>query len=309
MTLRSELSAFEAYLLGKDRSRKTVHAYLQDVKAFFAWLKSSRRDVALDLVEALDVKHWKEVMEKKRNALASINRRLAGLRSFFSWCIVDGRLHQNPAGNIRDKKLQKTAPESLSLSQVRRLKRTAADAIRRADDKRKPIEMTATAREARRDQAIISLFLGTGIRLGELAELGMNDLVLGKRSGALVVRSAKGDKTRKVPLGATVRQHLQEWLAVRGSSPSNRLFLGRRGEPLRGRAIQHLVAKLGKSACLYLRLSPHLLRHTFAKGLLGAGQPLTAIQVLLGHESITTTARYTQPAEGDLQHAVEQLPW
>jgi len=176
--------------------------------------------------------------------------------------------------------------------------------------------------------ALISLMRYAGPRVGEVAALALPDVQISSRRGRLIIRRGKGLKHREVPLIADVREPLQEYLLhrkhlserwlqkarARGNTlpvwahwPDGHLFLGQRG-PLTERGIREIVTKVGQVAKLEEPLSPHALRHTFAKALLDpaayhldhAAATITAVQELLGHADIATTAIYTRASARDI---------
>ena len=125
------------------------------------------------------------------------------------------------------------------------------------------------------------------------------------RKGQVTVRS-KGTKVRTIPLNADIRKALREYLTKRPIVKHDALFVNQKGEPLGRLGIEYQVATLGRLAGLE-RVTPHMLRHSFAKNLVDQSVSLDQVAMLLGHRSLTTTARYTQPSQQDLARAVEKL--
>ena len=305
------LESFIEHLISRDRAERTIREYRADVEGFAQWFKQTNgRTANPKKVTALDIREWKAFMDTRGWKPATVNRRLAALRSYFDWALSHGLISVNPTHGIKDKRTERVAPKSLKRSQVRDLRKAAADHILLADSKRFPSNMTATAREARRDKAILYLLLGSGLRVGELCAILMKDLSLRIRSGEVIVRAGKGNKYRTVPLNKEARQAIEHWLEVRPETLEEHLFLGRTGLPMSPRAVQSVLSRLARTANLEeIKVSPHILRHTFAKSLVDAGEPLTKVQALLGHESIVSTARYTTPRPEDLASAVERISW
>lgn len=145
-----------------------------------------------------------------------------------------------------------------------------------------------------------------GLRVSELANLKLGDLLLTERKSTLTVRAGKGTKQRTLPLNKDARQVLEQWLAVRPPIAADMLFAGQRGEPMRPRSAQIAVSRLARLAGLP-DVTPHTLRHTFAKSLVDNGVTLEKVATLLGHESLDTTRLYVTPGERDLEEAVERL--
>jgi site-specific recombinase XerD len=146
----------------------------------------------------------------------------------------------------------------------------------------------------------------TGLRVSELCALRLGDLTLSERKGQLVVRAGKGGKYRVVPLNLDARKALSAYLAVRPTVADDHLFIGQRDEPLTPSGVWEIVVNLAQRAGLP-DVSPHVLRHTFGKQALDAGESLVTVATLMGHARLETTALYTQPSQADLERAVEKL--
>jgi integrase/recombinase XerC len=159
----------------------------------------------------------------------------------------------------------------------------------------------------KRDTAILALMAKAGLRVGEVVALELGDIELGARSGWVTVRMGKGNKTRRVPLSSGVCRALRAYLAVRPASGASVLFLSRSGNPLSARDVRRLVTRLAGRAGIEGRVTPHVLRHTFATRVLEMGADLATVAAILGHESVATTSRYLHPSEARLVEAVERL--
>jgi site-specific recombinase XerD len=266
------------------RSRE---AYAHQVRRYIAWL-GARSPVDGDPLAAGDARDW-AVRDYKRHLKAverwkpaSVNLALAALDSFYTQLGL-GR----PV--VRREDLPANAPRALSEEQVRRL-------LRMAD------------RGSARDRAIVVMLLFTGLRLAELVALDLDDVRVSARKGLVVVRSGKGDAYREVPLNALVRQVLEEWLEQRSQSAGEgerALFVGRGGRRLSKRSVDDVVRGLGKDAGV--KLSAHLLRHTFLTVLVRKGNDLVMVAELAGHRRLETTRRYSLPSDIDRLLAVENL--
>jgi site-specific recombinase XerD len=159
----------------------------------------------------------------------------------------------------------------------------------------------------KRDTAILALMAKAGLRVGEVVALELGDIELGAKSGWVTVRMGKGNKTRRVPLSSGVCRALRAYLAVRPASGTSVLFLSRSGNPLSARDVRRVVVRLARRAGIEGRVTPHVLRHTFATRVLEMGADLATVAAILGHESIATTSRYLHPSEARLVEAVERL--
>jgi site-specific recombinase XerD len=181
--------------------------------------------------------------------------------------------------------------------------------LRRADLNRLTREAERDALAGRgdgkRNLAVIQTLRHTGIRVGELVALALEDLTITERAGQLTVRSGKGGKFRQVPLNAEARRALREYLDVRPTVVTDRVFVGQRG-PLSENAVRRIVDKYARRAGLE-DVTPHALRHSFGRHALAAGVDLVTVATLLGHEDLKTTAIYTRPSQADLVRAVDRL--
>src|SRR3954463_11019197 len=159
-----------------------------------------------------------------------------------------------------------------------------------------------------RDRAIVVVLLYTGLRLAELVALDVDDVRVSARKGLVVVRSGKGDAYREVPLNALVRQVLEEWLgerARRAGEAERALFVGRSGRRLSKRLVDDVVRGLGEDAGV--KLSAHVLRHTFLNRMVRQGSALWPVAELAGHRPLETPRRYSLPSAVGRLLAVERL--
>ncbi len=286
----AEIDGFLADLQREGAAPKTLQSYRTHLLHFVGWFAESTGEAfAPAAVTPTDLRDYRAALLTIANrAPATVNRRLAALRRFFRWAKAGKLVAELPTEGVRGVNTPKRAPKSLPKREADRLVRQAE----RAGD--------------RRDLAVLELLRHTGIRVGELCALGLGDVAIGERKGSLTVRSGKGGKYRQVPLNADARRALAAYLAVRPASAEERLFLGAGARPLGPQGVADLVAKHARRAGLD-EVTPHTLRHTFARRLLDAGASLVDVAALLGHEKIETTAVYTQPHPRDLERAVERL--
>jgi integrase/recombinase XerC len=291
-----ELESFLAALRGREASTHTLAAYRQDLTGFAAWFSDHVGTACtLAAITPTDVRDFRTYLrDQEHRTPATINRKLAALRSFSQWAITTGRRADSPVATVKDVRQEPRRPRWFVKRDLDRLLR----------------EVEAAAKPATkvRDRAIVLTLRHTGLRVSELVGLRVRDVTLSERKGSLRVLG-KGAKERTVPLNQTVRGALAAYLAQRqarlDADQQSELFLGQRG-PLNRQAVEKLIAKYAQRAGLD-GFSPHSLRHSFAKSLLDAGEDLVTVQSLLGHERLDTTARYTQPGVRDLEEAVGRL--
>lgn len=282
--IKEIIDDFLAHLKNIDSADTTVRSYHSDLNKFIHWSS----ETSLESIGPLDVAEFKRYLQKRGQKPATINRALATLSTLFDWAVDKGLIESNPASNVKYVKEVETAPKSLSRNEQLALMRAVHQG------------------EKLRDIAIITFLLHTGLRVSEMCQLAMNDIVIKDRSGS-VTATGKGNKQRTVPLNATVRNALAKWFCVRGHEPGP-LFLSQKGRGISPRSVERLVKKYSYNAHLD-EVTPHVLRHTFCKSLIDAGVSIDRVAVLAGHESLNTTARYTRPTQDDLQKAVERLEW
>lgn len=296
-TSGDQLAAFVSACVGADLSPRTVSGYRQDLEAFGRWFESSRGpDHDIATLTAIDLIAYRQhLVTVERRKPATVNRRVQALRRFCRWGFEQGLFASDPGREVRSVRVAaKRQPLGLTDSE--------AHALLRAAD-------LSGHGLAKRNLALVHLMLQAGLRVSEVTSLVVADLTLNERSGSVRVREGKGGKERSVPLNATARRTLRTYLESRGSlAPAGRVFASKTGAPASVRAIQALVSELARRAGITrLRVSPHTLRHTFAIGYLRQNPgKLVELATLLGHESLDTTAIYTQPSADELADDLER---
>jgi integrase/recombinase XerC len=225
---------------------------------------------------------------------STINQRLQAIRCLCRWAEREGFLKSNPAAVVKSLHVAKRRrPTGLTEPEVHSLLRVAGESKRG---------------RAKRNYGLLQLLLQTGLRVGELTSLKLGDVQIRDRSGEVQVREGRGNKEREVPLNASARRALGAYLQLRHEAqPGDPLFLSDRDRAFSPRAIQTLLQRLARRAKIArLHVTPHLLRHTFALNYLRQNPgKLVQLANLLGHESLDTTAIYTQPSGEELAKASE----
>ncbi len=292
------LDEFRLYLRDGDRSERTVAGYLHDLSLFVRWFQQTNGEpLSPRNLTPSDVREYRQYMLLQHSKPATINRHLAAIRAYGEWSRDSGQAVSNPVNGIKGVEQVALAPKWLD-------KKSRA-ALERELERRVQNARTDTARFlSQRNQAVIVLLLNTGLRISELAALEISDIDLTDRKGVLVVRYGKGGKARQMPLNASARSVLKSWLAIRPAVSSNKLFTTAEGA-LSTRSVQILLKELGQS--INIEVTPHTLRHSFAKVLVDGGVSLDRVAALLGHTNLNTTKVYTTPGMDDLKRAVEIL--
>ena len=264
-------------------SPHTRSAYRSDLSALVAFC--DRADVkdwpALDVAQ---VRAFAARSNARGMAPASVQRRLSAVRSFLKFLVREGVVPLNTASDISAPRARRKLPHTLDVDQVTAL-------IERPQLAGDPL--------ATRDRAILELLYSSGLRLAELIGLDVPDVDLHDRTVRVL---GKGSRERVVPVGRKAAEALQRYLPERRRrvvGGETALFLGRWGRRLTGRNVQTRIAQWARRAGIRQHVHPHLLRHSFATHLLESSGDIRAVQELLGHASISTTAIYTHL---DFQH-------
>jgi integrase/recombinase XerC len=290
------LSAFERHL-HRERSRSvhTTRAYLGDVRSLVAFLDENGVGALAD-VRLQDLRAWLAQQAQGGAARSTIARRSAAVRTFLAWATRTGRIDSDPSLRLVAPKRGRHLPEVLRQADASALLDVAAV----ASDDEDPIHL--------RDRAALELLYASGIRVGELAALDIDDVDLDR----CVVRvMGKGGKERTVPFGGPAREALVAWLEagrpqVAGSDSGPALLLGRRGRRADPRQIRSALHDLLSHVPDAPDIGPHGLRHSAATHLLEGGADLRLVQELLGHASLATTQIYTHVSVDRLKQSYRQ---
>jgi len=302
-----ETEAFVTWLETRDHSAATIRSYTSDLRSVARWFTETLGEpFEPGALTVLDVRAYRQYMLHVRRWKGNtINRRLAMLRAYCRWAQEMGLREDDPTLQVAPVKTQPRAPRWLTLQEQRTFQR----ALLRVSS-----GVWTASREFRQQQReMLGLFLlNTGLRLGEVCQVEVSDLTLNAQAGRVQVVHGKGRKQRLVPLNRTVREALAPWLHTREAWLAARqketaaLFISQRGTALRPRTVQKIMETL--SATVGFTVTPHILRHTFAKNLVDHGVTLEKVAALLGHSSLNTTRLYVTPGVQDLVKAVEALP-
>jgi integrase/recombinase XerC len=291
------LSSYERHLRAqRNLAEHTVRAYRTDLLNLFTHLGRLGID-SLDAVDLRALRSWLAKQHTLGQARATLQRRAAAARVFFSWAQETGLISTDPAANLRSPKIRRRLPPTLAAT-------TAAEML----DGRIAAAAEAGGSVAVRDAAILEVLYATGIRVSELCGLDLTDLDRGRQ----VIRVfGKGSKERTVPLGAPALRAVEDWLgkarpqlATSESGPA--MFLGERGKRIDPRVVRRVVHRSLQMTDGAPDLGPHGLRHAMATHLLEGGADLRSVQEMLGHASLATTQIYTHVTNERLRSAFEQ---
>jgi len=283
------LPLVEGFFETTDYAESSRRAVKGDLLKFGRWFVQSNGE-RFDPVRVTtrDCADFRDSLRRERNqAVATVNRCLVSVRRFFRWLKENGHVASSPIDGVKELRKQELAPKTLDRSQIRKLLREAE------------------ARQDIRAVAIFSLFLYCGCRVSELCGLELADLTFSERSGWALLRHAKGNKQRQVPVPLAARRAIQTYLDCRPPSTKTKVFVGERG-PLTTRGVRALFEKY--SAIVGVHVHPHLLRHVFGHEFLAQNaNDLVGLASLMGHVSINVTRRYAQRTAAQLEASAERL--
>jgi integrase/recombinase XerC len=294
------LGDFEDYLrLERGRSPHTIRAYLGDVSALFGYLERVG-EADPGTVELADLRTWLANAQASGAQRTTVQRRVAALRTFFSWAHHAGLIADDPAASLRSPRIDRRLPATLEADQARRV----LDALGKRPD---GIDEPAQHASALRDVAIVEVLYSSGIRVSEACGLNLTDW---DQSRGLVKVLGKGNKERTAPLGRPAEMALTNWLRARsrlaGPQAGAALFVGDQGARIDPRVVRRIVHRALAAIPDVPDLGPHGLRHAMATHLLEGGADLRAVQEMLGHSSLSTTQLYTHVTTERLRTAYQQ---
>jgi integrase/recombinase XerD len=280
--------------LEKGLSQNTVDAYRRDLQTWIEYC--GLREVDLTGVGPEHVTDYLEGLRSGRPpakgpfAPSSVARMLVSVRSLYRFLVREGYLDVDPTATIGSPRKPRFIPKAIPLTDVESLLERPADDLL-----------------GRRDRAILQTLYGAGVRISELVALDVDDVDLD--GGSVLVRSGKGSKARRVPLGRAARRAVGAYLVqtrpelVRRSkrAAGAGLLLNARGGRLSRQGCWKILKGYAREAGLEDRVSPHTLRHSFATHMLDAGADIRVVQELLGHASLSTTQVYTLVSDSHLR--------
>lgn len=279
MKWEKALSDFENYLtLERNLSKHSVVNYCLDVKKLIKYIDAYQMESMPEAISHEEINAFIYEVSAKLNP-RSQSRLISGLRGFFDYLIFENHRKTNPLELVESPKIGRKLPDTLSLDEI--------DKMVQCIDLAKPL--------SGRNRAIIETLYACGMRVSELIDLKCSDLYF--REGFVKI-TGKGNKQRLVPIAAHTQNIITYYLKFeRNHMPvrqghEDTLFLNRRGTGMTRAMVFTIVKKLAEIAGIRKKISPHTLRHSFATHLLENGADLRSIQLLLGHENITTTEVY-----------------
>lgn len=295
--IRTYVDQFLRYLdAERNYSGKTLVAYQKDLEDFSLFIERRFDSREFDLTEISkdEIRAFLGYLSKQQLEKKSIARKLSAVKSFFKFLVNHAAVKTNPGKLIKTPKYEKTVPSFLTVDQIQ----TVFDFF----DDRIPSDA--------RDKAILELFYGSGIRLSELIGLDFSNINFSNQTISVL---GKGAKQRIIPIGEKAMSALKHYqsfrdqIATNGSRcDSKAVFIGKNGKRITPLAIQRMVKKVLARVSDAHKLSPHIVRHSFATHLLDNGADLRAVKDLLGHENLSTTQIYTHITIDRLKNAYKK---
>ena len=268
---------FETFLIKeKHASENTVNAYMKDLEHFRDFIVSRSIDRLSDVSNS-DIVAYLMELKKQGRSKSTVNRRLTSIRTFYKYLLREGKVRENPAEDIKSPRIEKKDIEFLSIDEVNRL-------MTLPDESTKGI----------RDRAILELMYATGIRASELIDMKLDDLNM--RMG-FVKCTGEHSKARIIPIGRPARHALEDYVydarpVLLKKSTNEKLFVNYAGESMTRQGLWKILKEYGEEAGLKIRLTPQVLRNSFAVHMLQNGADIKSIQELMGHEDIAATQAY-----------------
>mgnify|MGYP000312155898 FL=1 len=294
MKWQEALNDYSLFLkIERGMSKNTVQNYNLDVQKLITYLKTYDMNISPLEITSIQIQEFIYNIAKSINP-RSQSRLISGLRSFYDYLIFEDYMQTNPLELIEAPKIGRKLPDTLSVSEINLVVNT--------------IDLSDS--NAIRNRAIIETLYSCGLRVSELTALKISDLFFDE---GFIKVTGKGNKQRFVPIGKLTQKHInlyknQVRITMKIDIASNdTLFLNRRGKQLTRAMIFTIVKKLGEKAKIQKSISPHTFRHSFATHLLENGADLRAIQMMLGHESITTTEIYMHIDKSHLKKVIDEF--
>jgi integrase/recombinase XerD len=285
---RNQITAFLNFCrLEKGLAANSLQAYSNDLSHFSAFLG----DMAA-APDAEDLRRYLDHLNSSGLSGRSVARRLTTLRSLFGFLLREGLIEADPSEHLRAPRQWRAIPKFLNLDEI--------EQVIGCTDKATPRGL--------RDRAMLELLYASGLRVSELCRAGMSDL---NPELGILRTTGKGNKQRLAPVGKDAVKAVEEYLKsgrpglLKGRA-SRFLFVTARGGCLTRQGFWKLLAGYGRKAGIFRRLTPHMLRHSFATHLLEGGADLRSVQVMLGHADISTTQIYTHVMRSRLRETVEK---
>lgn len=286
------IEQFSDYLKNtKKKAANTVEAYERDVKEFTSFV------AARGIADVTDVKNTEVVaylleLKNAGKSAATVNRKLASVRSFYRFLLEKGKIDEDPTNNIKSPRIPRKKLQYLTIEEIDKLLSAPGDSLR-----------------GKRDRAILELLYATGIRVTELIEANVEDINL--RMG-FITCAGEQSKARIIPMGRPARAAMEEYIydvrdkLLRDNKDDKALFLNYYGQRITRQGLWKILKAYGESAGLEHKLTPNIIRNSFAVHMIQNGADLKSLQELLGHEDVTATQIYLTVTENRIKDVYDK---
>ena len=269
---------FADYLKNERKmSANTMEAYNRDVSEFISF-EEGRGMTDITETSSTEIIAFLHYLKSVGKSAATVNRKLASIRAFFNYLLTEGIIQNNPTANIKSPKIERKTLEYLEISEIDRLLDAPDDSIRGI-----------------RDKAILEVLYATGIRVSELIDANVEDLNL--RMG-FITCAGEHSKARIIPLGRPARAALENYIydvresLLKDNKDEKALFVNYYGKRITRQGLWKILREYGDKIGIEQRLTPNIIRNSFAVHMLQNGADLKSLQELMGHEDITATQVY-----------------
>jgi integrase/recombinase XerC len=287
------LNFFIEYLqIEKNYSQYTVVNYATDIEDFFSFMKE-QAILHLEEITYNDTRLFLTQLHNRKYSRKTISRKVSSLRSFFKFLVREEKLSENPFSLVSLPKREQKIPQFLYEEEIEKLFSIS----------------DCTTPLGQRNQALIEVLYGTGIRVSECCNIRLTDIDF--YIGTVLVHG-KGGKQRYVPFGSYAQDSIEHYLSqgrktlvsrLKEPDQHSYLFVNHRGSPLTDRGVRHILNELIKKASSTLHIHPHMFRHTFATHMLNEGADMRSVQELLGHAHLSSTQVYTHVTKEHLKRS------
>ena len=275
----------------KKMAKNSLEAYKRDVLEFVAF-EGSRGMTNILETSSTEIVAFLHSLKTMGKSAATVNRKLASVRSFFNYLIGEGLMTANPTANIKSPRIERKEIEYLSIEEIDKLLACPDDSIK-----------------GLRDRAILETLYATGIRVSELIEANVEDINL--RMG-FITCAGEGSKVRIVPLGRPARAALEEYIYdvrdkfLKENKGEKALFVNYQGTRISRQGLWKILREYGTQAGIEHKLTPNIIRNSFAVHMLQNGADLKSLQELMGHEDITATQMYLQATKNRIKDVYDR---
>ncbi|MGM7701161.1 tyrosine recombinase XerC [Pseudalkalibacillus sp. Hm43] len=285
--MEEHIRLFIEYLqIEKNSSSHTILNYQKDIEDFVDFTKQQGLD-QFAAVSYVHVRHYLTILHEKEYARKTVARKISSLRSLYRFLLREEFVSENPFQMASLPRKTERLPKFFYQEELEELFKVS--------DLTTPL--------GQRNQTLLEILYGTGIRVSELCQLTVKDIDTNIET---ILVQGKGRKERYVPIGSYALESLNRYLndgrkKLMKTHSHDKLFVNYRGEPLSHKGVRKILQKMIKSTSLTMKITPHMMRHTFATHLLNEGADLRAVQELLGHAQLSSTQIYTHVTKDRLQ--------